>query len=148
MSYQFLYQYKLRKHTMGLIATSSLLLTELSLSQMYSTASYPNFVMFPVTWTLPVTELGEYDYDWLSKEEANKIRLLKKSTDFVKEKRNMHRNKDGHRILLPPIPICPIRMSGGSLWKRDTLFKWQKFRLLKNIIIQIQWVLGFTMEIV
>jgi len=46
---------------------SSLLLTEPSLSQMYSTASYTNIVTFRVTWTLPVTELGEYYYDRVSK---------------------------------------------------------------------------------
>lgn len=45
----------------------------------------------------------------------------------------MHKNKDGYRILLPPIPICPIRMSGGSLWKKRHSFKILSIQAFKKI---------------
>lgn len=63
---------------------------------------------------------------------------------WKKKKRRFCKRGNEHaqeqRILLPPIPICPIRMSGGSLWKDRHSFQ-LIIRLLKNVIIQIQWVL-------
>lgn len=107
-----------------------------SLSFHIYTASHAAFGVFPVVWLLPVTKLRNCQSNSL--QGANKTKPLNKSWIFVEKEINMHRNEEGHkktpattkktiRPHLPPIPICPIRMSGGSLWKRETHFKqWRK----------------------
>lgn len=65
----------------------------------------------------------------------------KKSPDFVRG----NEYTQEQRILLPPIPICPIRMSGGSLWKDRHSFQ-LIIRLLKMYLYKFNEFWGFTTE--